>query len=85
MEDIKMEHELKLDRLAQLLDMRAARVRKLEGIKGTETYLFAEHWALFILGSIFDQCNTHLLIIILVLNPAPHPSSLSCTIEETSL
>ncbi|XP_048828398.1 protein fantom isoform X2 [Brienomyrus brachyistius] len=30
MEDIKMEHELKLDRLAQLLDMRATRVRKLE-------------------------------------------------------
>ncbi|XP_072554214.1 protein fantom isoform X2 [Paramormyrops kingsleyae] len=30
MEDIKMEHELKLDRLAQLLNMRAARVRKLE-------------------------------------------------------
>ncbi|KAI1904269.1 hypothetical protein AGOR_G00003940 [Albula goreensis] len=30
MEDIKMEYELKLESLAQLLDMRAARIRKLE-------------------------------------------------------
>lgn len=32
MDDSKMEYELKLERLALLLDTRAAKIRKLEGI-----------------------------------------------------
>ncbi|KAJ8407857.1 hypothetical protein AAFF_G00269010 [Aldrovandia affinis] len=45
MEDIKLEYELKLESLAQLLDMRAARIRKLEAqlkdiAYGTKTHTF---------------------------------------------
>ncbi|XP_061077870.1 protein fantom [Conger conger] len=45
MEDIKVEYELKLESLAQLLDMRAARIRKLEAqlkdiAYGTKSHVF---------------------------------------------
>ena len=32
MDDLKLENELKQEKLAQLLDMRAAKIKKLEGL-----------------------------------------------------
>lgn len=39
MDDSKLQYELKLERLAQLLDMRAAKIKKLEGV-----YLFCHDY-----------------------------------------
>lgn len=36
MDDLKLEYELKTEKLAQLLDMRAAKIKKLEGLAASK-------------------------------------------------